>query len=148
MKVHMKQRCIVKFSHAEIVSLVDIHQHSVNETINMNSLRWGVIHFIYSNNVCVCVCVTMPIPGCPVQPVVMTVKKNSVLQLKKLVLSNSIFCAPLSVVVSIRINARHYFQSIAYMIGDLIQSDEVYLKFIQDLNFYNIEFLALKSYLN
>lgn len=30
----------------------------------------------------------------------------------------------------------------------LIYSDEVYLKFIQDLNFYNNEFLALKSYLN
>ena len=47
MEAHMKERCIIKFLHAEQIAPVDIHQCLLNiygdQTVYFNTVKWWVL---------------------------------------------------------------------------------------------------------
>jgi len=49
MVVHMKQRGVIEFLHAEKIAPTDIHQHFLNiygdQTMDVSTARWWVVHF-------------------------------------------------------------------------------------------------------
>ena len=53
-KVHMKQKCVTEFLHAEKMAPTDIHWHSLNvygdQTLDMSTVRWWVVHFSGGNS--------------------------------------------------------------------------------------------------
>ena len=49
MEVHMKQRCVIEFLHAEKLAPTDIHQWLLNidgdQTVDVSTVRGWVVHF-------------------------------------------------------------------------------------------------------
>jgi len=49
MEVHMKQRFVIEFLHAEKIAPNDIHRHLLNvygdQTVDVSTVRWWVAHF-------------------------------------------------------------------------------------------------------
>jgi len=48
-EVHLKQRHVIEFLHAEIIALIEIHWHLLNiygdQTVDLSTVRWWVLHF-------------------------------------------------------------------------------------------------------
>jgi len=54
MEVHMEQRCVTEFLHAENMAPIDIHQYllnvSENQTVDVSTVRWWVVSFSSSDS--------------------------------------------------------------------------------------------------
>ena len=54
MEVHMKQRCVTEFFHAETIASTDIHGNLLNvsgdKTVDVTTVRQWVVHFNSGNS--------------------------------------------------------------------------------------------------
>ena len=128
MEVHMKERCIIEFPHGEKMAPTDIRWLLLNiygdQTVNVSTVRWWVACFYSSNNNMndrlhswwPCTAVILQNEKhldqliCMSQVMVVAMSKNTILYLG-IALLNSVVVLFVSVVLSMEINRRHYFQS-------------------------------------
>ena len=129
LEVLRKQRRITEFLRVEKIAPVDIHWCLLNvygdQSVNVSTVRQWVMHFSSSNSYVKdmphsrwpCTSVTLQNENLPDQLIhtdwlmVVNICGKRVFCSQKFALSNSVVMLFVSVVVSMEINRRHYFQS-------------------------------------
>ena len=119
MEVWMKQRCITEFLKKKKTAASDIHRYLLNDygdqTGDVSTAQWWVVHFSSGNSrshplVQIVICMACrPLFNC-CQKGTVWLRWKIVFCRWEFALSNTVIVLSVSVVVSMEINRRHYFQ--------------------------------------